>query len=270
MFDRLLFPYGSELRYSCRLNAKGKIIYALFGETFPGYLNRFFVNRRISRKYNRSSRINILEIGSANGAYAFWLSRDRKHTVVALESDKVLVDDCDHIKQKLNRNNLSFICADASTELLKKDGFDIVFSTHVLEHIPDDRAALINAFNILKPGGLLIIQVPYGDPHKKPSREEDIRGGHVREGYTEEDLLHKLEHAGFEIISMTGSIGRIGRLAYRFARGSAKLRFVINLSFLMFPFTLALIYLEQVVAFLRNREPSFEHGPLVIARSPGG
>ena len=146
MFDRLLLQYGSELKYSNHLNVRGKIVCALFGETFPGYLNRFFVNRRISRKYKRSSHINILEIGSANGAYAFFLSRDRKHTVVALESDKVLVDDCEHIRQKLNINNLSFFCADASAELPQNNRFDIVFSTHVLEHIPDDQAVLINAF----------------------------------------------------------------------------------------------------------------------------
>ncbi len=168
MFDRLLFQYGSELRYSNRSNVRDKIVYAVFGEMFPGYLNRFFVNRRCLRKCIMSSNINILEIGSANGAFSFWLSRNREHTVVALDFDKHLVYECENIRQKLNRNNLSFICADASAELPSKNRFDIVFLTHVLEHIPDDLAALINTFKALKPGGLIIIQVPYGDSHKKP------------------------------------------------------------------------------------------------------
>jgi len=40
------------------------------------------------------------------------------------------------------------------------DCFDIIFFNHVLEHIPDDAAALREARRILKPGGLLILGVP--------------------------------------------------------------------------------------------------------------
>ena len=126
---------------------------------------------------------------------------------------------------------------------------------------------VINTFKNVKPGGILILQVPYGDPQKSPS-EEAIENGHVRDGYTESDLRRKLQNAGFEIISATGSVGRIGRFAYQFARRLANVRIIINFSILLFPITLGLIYLEQIAAMLRNKELSFTSGPLVIAKRP--
>ena len=36
----------------------------------------------------------------------------------------------------------------------------LVWCSHVLEHIPDDRKALSEVFRILAPGGMLIVQVP--------------------------------------------------------------------------------------------------------------
>jgi len=267
MFNNLLIPYGKELSYSQLLNIRGRIVYAVFGEKHPGHLNRFFVNHRYLGKYGKSSNINILEIGSANGAFAFWLSRKKEYTVVALDIEKNLILDCENIRKKLGRNNLSFILNDATTKFPQRNTFDIIFSSHVLEHITNDQEVLINAFYALKPGGVLILQVPYGESQKEPSNE-GIKSGHVRDGYSEADLHRKLENAGFEIISVTGSIGRIGRFAYRFARQAAKIRIVFNLSTILFPVTLALIYLEQAAAFLRSREPDFKYGPLVVARRP--
>src|ERR1019366_9596147 len=40
------------------------------------------------------------------------------------------------------------------------DSFDVIYFNHVLEHIPDDVAALREVGRILKPGGLLILGVP--------------------------------------------------------------------------------------------------------------
>lgn len=38
--------------------------------------------------------------------------------------------------------------------------FDVIYCSHVLEHIPDDRRAMREMFRVLKPGGWAILQVP--------------------------------------------------------------------------------------------------------------
>lgn len=48
--------------------------------------------------------------------------------------------------------------------------FDVVLSSHVLEHIPDDRAALREIARVLKPSGWAVLLFPY-DP-AGPTRED--------------------------------------------------------------------------------------------------
>jgi SAM-dependent methyltransferase len=38
--------------------------------------------------------------------------------------------------------------------------FDVIYCSHVLEHIPDDRRAMQELYRVLRPGGWAILQVP--------------------------------------------------------------------------------------------------------------
>ncbi len=87
--------------------------------------------------------------------------------------------------------------------------FDIVLCNHVLEHVPDDAAALREIFRVLKPGGWAILQTPVSpiikqtieDPSvKTPKQRERYYGqfDHVRL-YSRDDYLKRLAKAGFEI-----------------------------------------------------------------------
>ncbi len=51
------------------------------------------------------------------------------------------------------------------------DTFDVVICNHVLEHIPDDKAAMREILRILKPGGWAMLMVPA--PHRLPVTIED-------------------------------------------------------------------------------------------------
>ena len=84
----------------------------------------------------------------------------------------------------------------ASTHL--DEQFDTVVCVNVLEHIRDDKAALLNLRRLLRGKGHLILLVPalqalYGTV--------DIADGHHRR-YARQALQHKLQRAGFRVVEM--------------------------------------------------------------------
>lgn len=65
--------------------------------------------------------------------------------------------------------------------------YAVVVAFDVLEHIPDDRAAVAGIARLLEPGGQAFIHVPGGDINA-PLDENDRKHGHVRHGYTEKQI----------------------------------------------------------------------------------
>lgn len=76
------------------------------------------------------------------------------------------------------------------------DSFDCAMTTQVLEHIEDHEKAASELGRIVKPGGYLIVSVPHPP---EPFHTE----GHVREGYTENDLRVLFPSPAYELI-LTG------------------------------------------------------------------
>ena len=86
------------------------------------------------------------------------------------------------------------------------DSFDVIYCSHVLEHVPKDRQAISELFRVLKLGGWAIILVPitvektFEDPSVKTSKERlKIFGqeDHVRRYGP--DFTQRLTKAGFKV-----------------------------------------------------------------------
>jgi SAM-dependent methyltransferase len=91
-----------------------------------------------------------------------------------------------------------------ATRLPFPDGaFDRVIASEVMEHIPDDLAALDELVRVLRPGGVLAVTIPAWMPEKICWALSDeyyapkAAGGHVRI-YTENELRSKMRDAGLE------------------------------------------------------------------------
>ena len=104
---------------------------------------------------------------------------------------------------------LSDVHADICALPFRADEFDAIICNHVLEHIPDDRAAMRELRRILRPEGVAVLMVPfqpdrqtYEDPTVvDPERRTELFGqfDHVR--LYGSDYLDRLKEAGFEVES---------------------------------------------------------------------
>jgi SAM-dependent methyltransferase len=79
--------------------------------------------------------------------------------------------------------------------------FDRVIASEVLEHIPDDQAALDELARVLRPGGTMAVTVPAWLPEQVCWKLSDeyhapfVEGGHVRI-YRAADLRDRMRRAG--------------------------------------------------------------------------
>lgn len=136
----------------------------------------------------------VLEIGAGVGNLTKYLSNS-PFLVVSDISDDYLV----FLRERFSgQGNIRFQQFDASGDLgeLSQFKFDTVICANVLEHIEDDRRALKNMYEVLEPGGNLLLIVP---AHKIAYGTLDAYLGHFRR-YEREDIVGKVEGAGFEIV----------------------------------------------------------------------
>jgi transketolase len=99
-----------------------------------------------------------------------------------------------------DRPRLRFVEADAETYVHPGPAFDAVVSLHTLEHVARDRAMLINARNMLRPGGRLVLEVPLATRRPFPVPHNPH---HLRE-YTRAGIEGLVTGAGF---TLTGARG---------------------------------------------------------------
>ncbi|KMS63475.1 SAM-dependent methyltransferase [Sphingobium wenxiniae] len=90
--------------------------------------------------------------------------------------------------------------------LADADRYDLFYASHVMEHVPDDRAVLGNILRALKPGGEAWLIVPLWDKPTEdgsfdiPPRERERRFGqwdHVRQYGP--DFADRIRQAGFDL-----------------------------------------------------------------------
>lgn len=101
------------------------------------------------------------------------------------------------------------------TELPLRDGcVDLAICYHVLEHVPDDAAAMAELARVLSPAGLALIQVPIAegvptDEDPDADRETRIRrfGQHDHVRLYGDDFSDRLRAAGLRVVQIRSTSG---------------------------------------------------------------
>ncbi|WP_405330864.1 class I SAM-dependent methyltransferase [Leeuwenhoekiella sp. LLG6367-2.1] len=122
-------------------------------------------------------------------------------------------------KRFRNMENLDYTTTDLNSPLadVKADicdlpfddnTYDIIFCNHVLEHIPNDKKAMLELYRVLKPGGMAILQIPQDlsrattfedNSITDPKKRAEIFGQYDHVRVYGRDYFDKLRSIGFKV-----------------------------------------------------------------------
>ena len=101
----------------------------------------------------------ILDVGCGNGwAAKSLLAKDK--TVVSM--DIAIKNPLKVLSQNQSENHAAIV-ADAYYLPFKKSCFDAIIASEIMEHVYDPKLFIIKLLEVLKPGGKLIITIPYDE-----------------------------------------------------------------------------------------------------------
>ncbi len=158
---------------------------------------------------------SVLDLGCGNGTFVA-MFRDRGWKLHGTDFSPTGIEIA-----RRNFPDIDFTLADASAptgDLIERVGqFDLILSTEVIEHLYNPRGFLQNAYDLLKPGGSVVITTPYHGYLKnlmlaltgKMDKHFTVLWdhGHIK-FWSAETLTQAMQESGFRDIRMVGA-GRV-------------------------------------------------------------
>lgn len=237
----------------------------LYANVFGAPANGLRIRLRRVLPATRGSYRTILDAGCGSGVFSFELAKLHPEAqVVGVDSEPELVARASEIARRAQLANCSFQEGDV-TKLDFEDAFDLVVSVDNLEHVEDDIEAMRTLLHALRPGGRLVVHVPgYERRWILFSRRVNFDvPGHVRPGYKADQLVGKLQEAGFQVTTHQYTYGPLetftNNISYLItgADQRRKLQYAV-----VFPLLLAVSY------FGKFSRPRWGAGVLAVAQRP--
>lgn len=158
------------------------------------------VLRRELAKHGRARAGRLLDLGCGDGTNLLWLKEF---------ADNLYGSDYNAVRlarAHVRALDATLFLADILDYPAIDGCFDVVFFNHVIEHIPDDAAALKTAYRILAPRGLLVLGTPNEGAwwwQLAYKRAPEIRKttDHVH-FYTAASIREKMAAAGFRVFEV--------------------------------------------------------------------
>lgn len=150
----------------------------------------------------------LADIACGNSLYPKTVSRICSTTFVGIDLSYIALQESRRLlRSARNDKEGKSLCSgliqtEASQLPLASSTFDIILSTHTLEHLPRDKETLEEFARILKKGGYLRLEVPNSkkqvSPLFRPLERRLDKLGHLRE-YHPSDLITLLSHCHFSV-----------------------------------------------------------------------
>lgn len=173
-------------------------------EKSPKFLLRERCIQRVSREWSEG---RFVEFGAGTGTMTR-IFLDRGFRGVCSDISPL---NCSVLRENLSTYGTA-VSVVKGMPSLEGDPFDYLFAFEVLEHIPDDHAALERWIRLLRPGGRVLVSVP---AHQRKFGLVDSLKGHVRR-YERPQLAELLRGVGLrevEVFCYGFPLGNMTRLA---------------------------------------------------------
>jgi SAM-dependent methyltransferase len=152
---------------------------------------RFDLIGDVMKSLPRNGRKRILEAGSGTGQMLKMLEKHGDAAGIDISPQAIRYARARGVKQ--------LIQGSISALPFKADAFDCVLALDVIEHVDDDIGILTKLFDVVKPGGYLVVTVP---AYKILWSEHDEINQHKRR-YRAGDLSSLIKDAGFDLHRVT-------------------------------------------------------------------
>jgi len=198
----------------------------------------------VAARLGDASRLRVLDAGCGDGLLS--LAMAKRHPAWALVGVDLREDLLDGARKRAVARglpNARFVPGNLEQPLPERDR-DAVTAVECLSEIPDDRQALQMMREALRPGGLIVVQVPECDWQPVLPGSPGTWREQVRQGYTAEQLQALLEEAGFTEVEVRPTYRSLAAAAQEI-RDRIKDRGLL-LRLLAFPFLAGAVRLERM------------------------
>lgn len=152
----------------------------------PDYIHLYFLMKDIKDAIDNYAKGKLLDLGCGNKPYKEWYGHKTTSSI-----------GCDAIQS--TENVVDNICL-ASELPYENNTFDSILSTQVLEHVFEQQQMINESFRVLKPGGHIILTVPFvWELHEEPYDFFRI---------TKHGLKQMFENSGYEITYIKANGGK--------------------------------------------------------------
>jgi SAM-dependent methyltransferase len=224
-------------------------------------LRQRYVQREIKAVLKKRDAIRLYDAGAGFCQYSHFVLQHWQNSIAFASDLKT-----DYLQayaiftESRFPNRFSFRGADLQ-HFAPKTLYNLALAIDILEHIPNDLAALQNFYKALSPNGYLIISTPSDSDEAAKYTEE-----HVRPGYNKTELETKLKENGFRIVKSTWTYGWFGHLAWLLA-----MKYPTKIAkkglLLLIPYYLAILPFAEILMHLDMMVPKSKGtGILIVAQ----
>lgn len=229
----------------------GRLVQRVFGHTNVGNYARAGIFRKLLKQLPLHRFDRVLDLGCGQGEYTFMLAEALPQVkVTALDIEPERIRRIRQIGETSGIKNLAtYVGALGSHQA--GEGYDLIFSIDVFEHIAEEDMPFEDAFACLREGGYLLVKMPSRKQRTIlpeswfEEHQEWLEDEHIGQIYDLEGLKQRMEKAGFRITYSTYADGLLARMGWEIGYLSRRTHPLLQL--LCLPFAKLLVRLDQAI-----------------------